>query len=126
MSDGKEAKFIFVDDFHTVDLTEKTIEHLEELRQMIYDKCGVSQEKFTSQNDRTYLARDMQIPAIIKKNEKVWQENLKMLQDGVLGDVNSPKTLLRYWKLQAEAGYPLAKENVRYFEDMVRKESGNA
>lgn len=124
--DGKEAKFVFVDDFHTVELTEETIKSLEELRQKIYDKLGISQDYFTSHHIGTYLARDMQLPAIIKKNEKVWQENLEMLQDGILGDVNSPKTLLRYWKLQAEAHYPCAVENVRYFEDVVRKENENA
>lgn len=70
MSDGKEAKFLFLDDFNTVELTEQTTKKLEELRQMIYDKFGVSQEKFTSHNVGTYLARDMQLPAIIKKNEK--------------------------------------------------------
>lgn len=126
MSDGKEAKFLFVDDLHTVELTEETIKNLEELRQIIYDKFGISKEYFTSHHIGTYLARDMQLPAIIKKNEKVWQENLEMLQDGILGDVNSPKTLLRYWKLQAEAHYPSAEENVQYFEEMVRKESENA
>jgi hypothetical protein len=125
--DGKEAKFVFVDDFHTVELSEQTIKSLEELQQMIYDKCGVPQEKFTSHNvGSNFLARDMQLPAIIKKNEKAWQENLEMLQDGFLGDVNSPKTLLRYWKLQADAHYPCAEENVRYFEEMVRKENENA
>ena len=121
MSDGKEAKFLILDDLHPIELTEETMKNLEELRQMIYDKLGISKEYFTSHHIGTYLARDMQLPAIIKKNEKVWQENLEMLQDGVLGDVNSPKTLLRYWKLQAEANYPSAEENVRYFEEMVRK-----
>jgi hypothetical protein len=33
--------------------------------------------------------------------------------------------MVAYWKAQDEAGYPLADENVRYFEDMVRKESKN-
>lgn len=51
-----------------------------------------------------------------------WEKNLEALKSGALGDVNSPETLLRYWKAQAEAGYPYAEENVRYFEEMVRKE----
>lgn len=41
-------------------------------------------------------------------------------------DTNSPETLLAYWKEKAEAGYPLAEENVRYFEEMVIKENENA
>ena len=52
-----------------------------------------------------------------------WEKNLEMLKSSALGDVNSPKTLLRYWKAQAEAGYPQASENVKYYEDMVRRES---
>jgi hypothetical protein len=43
------------------------------------------------------------------------------LSSGGFGDINLPKTLLAYWKAQAEEGYPLAEENVRYFEEMVRK-----
>ena len=55
-------------------------------------------------------------------NER-WEKNLEMLKSGSLGDVNSPKTLLKYWQMQERAGYPNASENVKYFEDMVRKES---
>lgn len=56
--------------------------------------------------------------------EIAYTRNLTRLISGEFGiDKNSPKTLLAYWKAQSEAGYPLAEENVRYFEDMVRKES---
>ena len=56
----------------------------------------------------------------------LWIRNLTSLKMGEFGiDTKSPETLLRYWKAQAEAGYPCAEENVRYFEEMVRKESGN-
>ena len=51
-----------------------------------------------------------------------WEKNLEALKSGVLGDPNSPKTLLRYWKMQESAGYPNASQNVNYFEEMVRKE----
>ena len=51
-----------------------------------------------------------------------WEKNMEMLNSGALGDVNSPETLLRYWQMQAKAGYPLASENVKYFEEMVRHE----
>lgn len=61
----------------------------------------------------------------LKGRQDVWLRNLTSLKMGEFGiDKNSPKTLLAYWKAQAEAGYPCAEENVRYFEDMVRKESG--
>lgn len=51
-----------------------------------------------------------------------WEKNLEMLKSCALGDVNTPETLLKYWKMQESAGYPNASENVKYFEDMVRKE----
>lgn len=52
-----------------------------------------------------------------------WEKNLQMLKSGALGDATLPETLLRYWKMQERAGYPCAEENVKYFEDMIRKES---
>ena len=61
-----------------------------------------------------------------KGKEIAFTRNLVSLANGEFGiDTNSPETLLAYWKAQAEAGYPYAEENVRYFEEMVRKESGN-
>ena len=48
-----------------------------------------------------------------------WEKNLEALKSGALGDADSSETLLRYWKMQAEAGYPNASENVKYFEDML-------
>lgn len=52
-----------------------------------------------------------------------WEKNLEMLKSGALGDAISPETLLRYWQMQERAGYPNASENVKYFENMMRKES---
>lgn len=52
-----------------------------------------------------------------------WEKNLEMLKSGALGDSASPKTLLRYWQMQENAGYPNAMENVKYFKDMVNKET---
>ena len=61
----------------------------------------------------------------LKGRQDVWLRNLTSLKMGEFGiDTKSPKTLLAYWEAQSEAGYPYAEENVRYFEDMVRKESG--
>ncbi|MBP3573904.1 MAG: hypothetical protein J6J71_04780 [Prevotella sp.] len=64
----------------------------------------------------------------IKKTSEThrkWNKNLIMLSSGGFGDIYSPETLLAYWKAQAEAGYPFAEENVRYFEEMVRKNERN-
>ena len=61
--------------------------------------------------------------------ERRWEENLQRLKNGLFGEYTiaeeCPKTLLRYWKAQLDAGYPNAKENVLYFEELVRKESEN-
>lgn len=67
---------------------------------------------------------------ITKANEKIsaWHKNLDRLKNGEFGEMSDEittyKTLLNYWKAQAEVDYPLASENVKYFEDMVRKEEG--
>lgn len=62
-----------------------------------------------------------------KRKEAIWEKNMKKLKDGKFGELEHPQkcceTLARYWKAQAEAGYPLAVENMKYFEDMARKES---
>ena len=50
-----------------------------------------------------------------------WEKNLEMLKSGALGDDTSPETLLRYWQMQASAGYPQANENVKYFEDVINR-----
>lgn len=71
------------------------------------------------------IKQDREIIEKTSEKHRKWDNNLVMLVSGGFGDTNSPETLLAYWKAQAKAGYPLAEENVRYFEDMVRKESGN-
>ena len=80
-------------------------------------------------DERTYAEepiRNAEIDKLRKTSEQgkqdVWLRNLTSLKMGEFGiDTKSPETLLAYWKAQAEAGYPLAEENVRYFEDMVSK-----
>lgn len=62
---------------------------------------------------------------ITKSNEQIaaWDKNLEKLKNGEFGAYKLPgeseKALLRYWRAQAEAGYPSADENVRYFEQLV-------
>jgi hypothetical protein len=71
------------------------------------------------------IKQDREIIKKTSEKHRKWNKNLIMLSSGGFGDINSPETLLAYWKAQAEAGYPFAEENVRYFEDMVRKENEN-
>ena len=62
---------------------------------------------------------------IIRADNKgeIFDRNFKKLTSSEFGNPEKFETMVAYWKAQAEAGYPLAEENVRYFEDMVRKES---
>ena len=61
-----------------------------------------------------------------KGKEIAFTKNLVSLANGEFGiDTNSPETLLAYWKAQELAGYPCADENVRYFEERVRKNERN-
>ena len=51
----------------------------------------------------------------------VWDRNLDRLRNGEFGVATSPEALLRYWQAQAEAGYPSADENVKYFEQQIKQ-----
>ena len=63
---------------------------------------------------------------ITKTNEQgaVWEKNLSGLRNGMFGDISDEattcQTLLNYWRAQANAGYPCASENVKYFEERIR------
>lgn len=67
------------------------------------------------------IKQDREIIKKTSEKHRKWDKNLIMLISGGFGDTNSPETLLAYWKAQELAGYPCADENVRYFEEMVRK-----
>ena len=56
---------------------------------------------------------------------EIFDRNFKKLTSGEFGNPEKFETMVAYWKAQAEAGYPFAEGNVRYFEDMVRKENKN-
>ena len=64
---------------------------------------------------------------IVRADNKgeIFDRNFMKLTSGEFGNPEKFETMVAYWKAQSEAGYPCAEENVRYFEDMVRKESGN-
>ena len=63
------------------------------------------------------------------EKERIWERNLETLRNGGFGNFTlaeeCPKALLQYWKAQAEAGYPNAIDNVRYYEEIIRKDSNN-
>lgn len=65
---------------------------------------------------------------IVRADNKaeIFDRNFKKLTSGEFGNPEKFETMVAYWKSQAEAGYPLADENVRYFEEMARKEIENA
>lgn len=85
--------------------TEERDAHLtEEPRDIRPPNCGTSVQK-----------------PLIKEN--AWELNLENLKAGALGDPEDSETLLHYWKAQEAAGYPGASENVKYFTDIVEKES---
>lgn len=60
---------------------------------------------------------------IVRSDNKseIFDRNFKKLTSGEFGNPEKFETMVAYWKAQAEAGYPTAEENVRYFEDMVEK-----
>lgn len=52
-----------------------------------------------------------------------WEENMKALRAGVLGDPNATSTLLKYYRMQEDAGYPGAAENVKYYRSVLESQS---
>ena len=65
---------------------------------------------------------------IVRADNKaeIFDRNFMRLTSGEFGNPQKFETMVAYWKEQAEAGYPFAEENVRYFEDVARKENKNA
>lgn len=71
--------------------------------------------------DDSYLfSADNQAEAVYQP-ETLWDINLTNLQRGTLGNPEMPATLLRYWQLQDKAGFPYARENVEYFQNILSK-----
>ncbi len=58
------------------------------------------------------------------RREELWEKNLQNLSSGALGDPRDHATLLRYWQSQERAHYPFARENVEYFQDMLKGDRG--
>lgn len=57
---------------------------------------------------------------IEQRREAMWELNLSNLKSGSFGPMDSIETLLRYWQAQERAHYPHARENVEYFETLLR------
>ena len=72
--------------------------------------------------DDSYLFSVETQPETDYQSETLWEVNLTNLERGTLGDKTSYATLLRYWQLQDKASFPNARENVEYFQDLIRQE----
>ena len=58
------------------------------------------------------------------EKEARWNKNMEHLKSGGFGSMDGKEcyeTLLRYWQAQEQAGYPQASENVKYFEEMIKR-----
>lgn len=53
--------------------------------------------------------------------ETRWNLNIANLAAGAYGDPKDPATLVRYWSDQADAGFPGALENLRFFNELAKK-----
>ena len=53
--------------------------------------------------------------------ETIWRMNIDALSAGAYGDPKDPATLVRYWLNQADAGFPGAAENLKYFVKLAEK-----
>ena len=82
--------------------------------------------------ERGYCYRDDFLFSVDKnggiesQRDALWEKNLENLRAGTLGDPTKAVTLLRYWQNQERAHYPHARENVEYFEDLLKEEGGEA
>lgn len=102
----------------------KVAKYVELLWQKVYDECGIPKslwDNYTADHILTDLYGIRQKTIEADKKERLWSDNIANLHNGNFGSFDKAETYLNYWKAQAEAGYPLAEENVRYFEEMVRK-----
>ena len=59
-----------------------------------------------------------------ENREEVWRKNLERLKNGEFGECHTYEALAKYWKAQAEAGYPGANDSFNYFLSCVRERNG--
>lgn len=85
---------------------------------LVYDK-----ERGYCYNDDFLFSVDKN-GGVESQRDALWEKNLENLRAGTLGDPQKTVTLLRYWQNQERAHYPHARENVEYFEDLLRREKG--
>lgn len=60
-----------------------------------------------------------------ENKDEIYDRNFKRMTKGEFGNPEKFETMVAYWEAQAEAGYPYASENVKYFQEMVAREKFN-
>ena len=86
-----------------------------------YDFLTYDKESGGYRFDDSFLFAVDRNGAVESQRATLWERNLENLRSGTLGDPTEPRALLRYWQSQERAHYPFARENVEYFEEMLRK-----
>lgn len=59
-----------------------------------------------------------------ENREEVWEKNLERFKNGEFGECHTYEALAKYWKAQAEAGYPGANDSFNYFLSCVQERDG--
>lgn len=59
-----------------------------------------------------------------ENREEVWRKNLERFKNGEFGECHTYEALAKYWKAQAEAGYPGANDSFNYFLSCVQERNG--
>ena len=88
-----------------------------------YDFLSYDSETDSFRYEDGFLFSIDQNSTLEGQRELMWEKNLQNLQAGTLGDPKLPATLLHYWQIQERVHYPFARENVEYFESLLKKES---
>ena len=91
-----------------------------------YDFLLYDAETDSYRFDDSFLFSIDQNGTLEGQRELMWERNLQNLQAGTLGDPSSPSTLLHYWQNQERVHYPFARENVEYFEGLVKQQQKEA
>lgn len=86
-----------------------------------YDFLAYDRQSGCYRFDDSFLFAVDRNGAVEAQRAVLWERNLENLRAGTLGNPADPRSLLRYWQTQERAHYPYARENVEYFEEMLRK-----
>ena len=86
-----------------------------------YDFLTYDKQSGTYRYDDSFLFAVDRNGGVESQRAVLWERNLENLRAGTLGDPTAPQALLRYWQSQERAHYPFARENVEYFEELLRE-----